>query len=109
MKDGSETFDKQYISELITFGGFHPQVAAKVSEKEGLTTIEQRTEYVGQLSKQVKDGSIDILENGFDGPLSSLAMESTKLAAEAASENLFKQSRNPEESSETLAYLKQSF
>lgn len=51
MKDGSETFDKQFISELITFGGFHPQVAAKVSEKEGLTTIEQRTEYVGQLSK----------------------------------------------------------
>jgi hypothetical protein len=51
MNDGGETFDKQFISELITFGGFHPQVAAKLNEKEGLTTIEQRTEYIGQLSK----------------------------------------------------------
>lgn len=65
-KDEEDNFDRVFEDELIQYGGFHKSIAKKVSVKENKdtpVTMENRTEKLVKLCKQLKEGSIDIEED----------------------------------------------
>lgn len=57
--EDDESFDKILSREIINYGNYHPSIAKKLLEQQGLT-IEKRTEKLVQLSKQLKEGILDL-------------------------------------------------
>lgn len=101
-----DNFDKIFMRELINYGGFHPSVAKKTLEKEGLG-IEKKTELLAELSKMAKEGLIDLTDASEEIRLADNTLSQQQCIKEQ--EQLKSTLKRPEEMSENLVYLKNSF
>ena len=105
-----ESFDQVFLHEIQTYGGFHHSVARKTN-KDGAAgkSLEKKTERLVKLCKQVRDGDIDFddeEELPAEGGKEDTSLPQTSVSPKRPDPEGKKW---PEERSDSLQYLKNSF